>query len=98
RRRNSPAFNIGKYISPSPRAPRPWGCERRQGRRSHPQDVVPTIDVDDLAGDTGAEVAEQVEGGGSDVLAGGVAAQRSALGVVVQHSLETADAGGRKGS
>ena len=59
---------------------------------SQSHDAIAAIDVDRLAGDAAGEVAEQVEGGGAEVLGLDVAAQRRFLRGVLAQVVEAGDA------
>ena len=72
-----------------------WSAARCGGsaarRASEPQDIVARVDMDDLAGDPGCEVAAEVEGGAGHILQGDVAAERRFLGRVSENAAEALD-------
>src|ERR1700681_986312 len=62
----------------------------------HADDVIAAIDVMDLAGHPGGEIAEEVDPGAADILDGDVALQRCVVLVPLEDVAEIADAGGGK--
>ena len=63
-------------------------CRRENGSRPglHPEDVVPTVDVEDLAGDSPGHGAGQEKGGVADFAGFGWFAEGGAFGVEFDHT------------